>query len=79
LPGDRLNMPTSKKGKGAKKTDRRPLPITPGLMAKLRTYATGRRAGDRLLVDERGQPWEHNCQHNRFPRSSRLRASTRWK
>jgi integrase len=67
LPGDRLNMPTSKKGKGAKKTDRRPLPITPGLMAKLRTHAANRKPGDRLLTDENGQPWDHNCQNKRFP------------
>jgi integrase len=67
LPGDRLNMPTSMKGKGAKKTDRRPLPVTPGLMTKLRTHAAGRKPGDRLLIDEKGRPWAHNCQHDRFP------------
>lgn len=67
LVGDRLNMPTSKKGKGAKKTDRRPLPVTPGLMAKLRANAAGRKPCDRLLVDENGHPWAHNCQHERFP------------
>jgi integrase len=45
----RLMMPTSFKGKGVKRIDRKPVPITTGLADKLR-QAAGDRSGDALLL-----------------------------
>ena len=46
----RLMMPSSKKGRGRKRIERRPVPIPPGLAAKLRHAAAGRPAGDSAAV-----------------------------
>lgn len=46
----RLMMPSSKKGKGRKRIERRPVPIPPGLAAKLRMAAGRRPAGAALLT-----------------------------
>ena len=47
----RLMMPSSKKGKGRKRVERRPVPIPPGLAAKLRT-AAGKAPGRRSAADQ---------------------------
>jgi integrase len=67
LPGDRLDMPVSRKGKGQKVAEKKPVPITPALAAKLRRHAARRKSGERLLVDGGGKPWASNCQNKLFP------------
>jgi integrase len=64
LAGDRLAMPVSRKGKGKKAVQKRPVPITPALAARLRAHAAGRRGT--LLVDGDGRPWATGCQQDRF-------------
>jgi integrase len=54
----RLTMPTSRKGRG-RKVERRPVPITPSLAAKLRAASGDRRAGAPLLVKQNGDRWRH--------------------
>jgi integrase len=48
-PDPRVMMPSSRKGKKAKRVDRRPVAIPPSLAAKLR-HAAGDRAPDELLL-----------------------------
>ena len=50
----RLMMPSSKKGRGRKRIERRPVPITPGLAAKLRAAAGTRASGAPLLTQPDG-------------------------
>jgi len=61
LQGDRtdprLMMPSSKKGRGRKRIERRPVPIPPSLAAKLRAAAAGRSPGDPLLFQDGGTRW----------------------
>lgn len=54
----RLMMPSSRKGKGTKRVERRPVPITPGLAAKLRAASARRRGGDPLLLQPDGTRWQ---------------------
>ena len=54
----RLMMPSSRKGKGTKHVERRPVPITPGLAAKLRAASARRRVGDPLLLQPDGTRWQ---------------------
>jgi integrase len=56
----RLQMPTSKKGKGHKRVDRRAVPIPASLAAKLRAAAAGRADNDPLLVKPDGEVWGIN-------------------
>ena len=69
LQGDRadprLMMPTSNKGKGAKKVMRRPVPIPAGLAARLRALTADRPAGAPLLVKPSGEPWKKS-DHSRL-------------
>ena len=51
-------MPSSRKGKGTKRVERRPVPITPGLAAKLRAASARRRGGDPLLLQPDGTRWQ---------------------
>jgi integrase len=67
LPGNRLDMPASRKGHGKKAAERKPVPIPAGLAAKLRAHASSRRPGERLLRDRDGKPWTDRCQVYRFP------------
>ena len=53
----RLMMPSSKKGRGRKRIERRPVPIPPSLAAKLRAAAAGRSPGDPLLFQDGGTRW----------------------
>jgi integrase len=52
----RLTMPSSRKGRG-RKVERRPVPISAGLAAKLRTASTGRAAEAPLLLKQLGDHW----------------------
>jgi integrase len=63
LQADRVLMPRSAKGKGTKKIDRRPVPIPPALIAKLRAVAGKQAADAPLLLRPDGQSWLKN--HNR--------------
>jgi len=69
LPGkdQRLNMPTSKKGKGAKKMLRRPVPIPASLAVKLTEAIMDRKGNEdaALLVKPGGAPWKR-ADHTRL-------------
>lgn len=67
LRGDRLDIPVSRKGTGQKAAEKKPVPIPPGLAAKLRAHAAGRSLDAPLLTDGEGRPWAIGCQNNLFP------------
>jgi integrase len=50
LQADRLMMAPSRKGRGKRRAERRPVPIPATLVAKLRTAADGRPADSALLL-----------------------------
>jgi integrase len=54
----RLMMPRSVKGRGVKSIGRRPIPIPPPLIERLRAAAGDRPAGDALLLRPDGRPWK---------------------
>ena len=54
----RLMMPSSRKGKGTKRVERRPVPIPRGLAAKLRAASARRRGGDPLLLQPDRTRWQ---------------------
>jgi integrase len=57
----RLMMPSAIKGKRNKRRiDRRPVPISPALAAKLRLAASGRPGDALLLLRPDGEPWRGN-------------------
>ena len=56
----RLMMPSSLKGKGHKRVDRRAVPIPASLAAKLRAAAHGRADQDPLLAKSDGELWGSN-------------------
>jgi integrase len=53
-------MPSSRKGKGRKRIERRPVPIPVNLAVKLRQAVKGRRPHDPLLTQENGARWQHS-------------------
>jgi integrase len=55
----RLMMPSSRKGKGRKRIERRPVPVPVGLAVKLRQAAESRRPHDSLLTRGDGTRWQH--------------------
>jgi integrase len=55
--GPRLQMPSSKKGKGVRRVERKPVPITPALAAKLRQAAGSRPPQAALLLKSNGGTW----------------------
>jgi integrase len=57
LRGDRLLMPSSRKGRGRRQIERKPVPIPPGLAQRLQQAAGDRPATDRLLLRSDAQPW----------------------
>jgi len=65
-PDPRLMMPSSLKGKGVKRIDRRPVPIPAGLAAKLRQGAQGREG--LLLLKSTGLPWGSTDHRDPFQR-----------
>jgi integrase len=65
----RLMMPTSRKGKGKKTTQRRPVPITEGIAARLRLLAADRPATAPLLVKPSGARWKKSDHSRLFARA----------
>jgi len=74
----RLMMPSSRKGKGVKHVQRRPVPIPAALALKLRAAATKRAASSPLLRKPGGEPWAKSDHDRPFERMiDRLRAQAR--
>jgi integrase len=63
----RVMMPSSKKGRGRKRIERRPVPITVDLAAKLAAAAGNRAPSERLLLRADGKPWRPETQDYRLP------------
>jgi hypothetical protein len=72
----RLMMPTSRNGKGRKTMQRRPVPITLGLAAKLHVVVAERPATVRLLLKPSGAPWK-KFDHSRLFACAAQAAGTR--
>jgi len=68
LLDDRLMIPSSAKGQ-KKRVSRVPVPIPGELVAALRVGASGRAAGDPLLVKPSGQPWAKSDHARPFRRA----------
>lgn len=64
--GPRLQMPSSKKGKGRKKIARTALPIPAGLAVRLKAKAAGRADHEPLLRNDAGAAWTENGHPRRF-------------
>jgi hypothetical protein len=64
--GPRLNMPSSKKGRGKKRVERVPLPIPAGLAKRLKALAVGRADHELLLIDDNGTAWRENGHQRPF-------------
>ena len=67
----RLMMPTSRKGRGRKKIDRRPVPIPAGLATQLAATAKGRPDEAALLIKANGVPWGKSNHTLRFANAVR--------
>jgi integrase len=67
-PAPRLMMPASRKGKGAKKVTRRPVPISPELAVRLAVAVEGQAPTDPLLVKPSGEPWKKSDHSRPFAR-----------
>jgi integrase len=67
----RLLMPSSRKGRGVKKVQRRPVPISANLAARLRLAAQGRPGTAPLLVKPGGKPWRKSDHARLFARAVR--------
>ena len=65
----RLDMPTSRKGRG-RKIERRPVPIPPSLAAKLKTAGAGRPAEAPLLVKPSGDRWRQSDHARPFTKAA---------
>src|SRR5262249_15272659 len=68
LQSDRLLMPRSAKGRGQKRVERRPIPVPPSLVAKLRAAAGDRSSDAPLLQLPDGQAWLQTGQHSDYNR-----------
>ena len=67
LERNRLMVPCSRKGRGNRKTDRTPVPLTPGLLAGLKAAAAGRPASAPLLTRTNGTAWRPEIADHREP------------
>jgi integrase len=67
LQPNRLMMPSSRKGKGVKRIERKAVPIPASLAAKLKAAAAKRAASAPLLLRADGQPWQPRNQDYRQP------------
>lgn len=67
----RLLMPSSKKGKGKKAVQHRPVPIPAGLAARLVETAKGRPASSPLLRKPSGEAWSKSDHARLFERAAR--------
>jgi integrase len=70
----RLLMPSSLKGKGRKRIDRRPVPIPAGLAAKLRQASSGRPPDAPLLPKADGTRWRSSDHSRPFAEAAALAA-----
>jgi integrase len=75
LERNRLMVPVSKKGRGNRKADRTPVPITPGLAGKLKAAAAGRPANAPLLLRADGAPWRPRFADHRLAFMQAVRAA----
>ena len=66
-PDPRLMMPSSRKGRGVKRIDRRPVPISASLADKLRQAAGNRAPTEPLLLRSDDKPWQPAIQDYRQP------------
>ena len=66
----RLLMPSSLKGRGRKRIERRPVPIPASLAAKLRHAAVGRSVDAPLLLRADGGRWQHADHVQPFARAA---------
>ena len=57
---NRLMMPSSLKGKGKRRVERKPVPVSPELAARLKQLGKGRDPEAALLVKDDGEPWATN-------------------
>jgi len=73
LERDRLMVPGSYKGRGDHRADRTPVPLTPGLLARLKAAGAGRPASAPLLRRTDGTAWyPRNADHGLpFKRAAR--------
>ena len=81
LVGDKLMVPASKKGRGNRKADRTPVPLTPNLAARLKAASAGRPADAPLSLRSDGQGWQpkiadHRSPFERAARAAKLPTST---
>ena len=67
----RLMMPTSRKGKGKKMVQHRPVPIPLGLAAKLLVLTADRPTTAPLLVKPSGAPWKKSDHSRLFVRAAK--------
>jgi integrase len=67
----RLMMPSSRKGRGQRKTLRRPVPIPADLAARLASVAEGDGASDTLLLKPSGKPWRKSDHSRPFARAAK--------
>jgi integrase len=67
----RLMMPTSRKGKGRKTVQRRPVPIPLGLATKLRVTSGDRPATAPLLLKPSGASWKKSDHSRLFTRAAK--------
>jgi hypothetical protein len=77
----RLMVPASRKGRGDRKADRTPIPLGPGLAARLRAAAGHRPASAPLLLRADGRPWrpriaDHRLLFQQAARAARLPAGS---
>src|SRR5205814_3331541 len=68
----RLMMPASRKGTGAKKVMRRPVPISLDLAARLEAVVEPQAPTAPLLVKPSGEPWKKSDHSRPFSRVARL-------
>jgi integrase len=71
LKADRLEMPSSKKGRGEKKILRREVPIPAALAGRLRAAARGKQQDAVLLTKPSGQAWSKSDHSRLFARTAR--------
>jgi integrase len=65
--GPRLMMPSSRKGHAGKRAERKPVPISATLAARLRNAAGARAASAPLLLRADGKPWSATSADHRRP------------
>jgi len=77
----RLLVPVSRKGRGERKADHTPVPLTPGLASRLKAAVAGRPAHAPLLLRTNGTPWrpeiaDHRDMFERAARAAKLPTGT---